>query len=98
MREGEIQAGAVKVAEAGLEGVLTRDIIVLNIKRGALTIEQASDALARELAGYISTEVNRLGDLVTEFLDFARPLHAEPHPANLIAHVVFCEVERAKCV
>jgi signal transduction histidine kinase len=46
---------------------------------------QASDALARELAGYISTEVNRLGDLVTEFLDFARPLHAEPHPADLIA-------------
>jgi len=46
---------------------------------------QASDALARELAGYISTEVNRLSDLVTEFLDFARPLHAEPYPADLIA-------------
>ena len=46
---------------------------------------QASDALARELAGYISTEVNRLSALVTEFLDFARPLHAQPHPANLIA-------------
>ena len=45
---------------------------------------QASDVLARELAGYISTEVNRLSDLVTEFLDFARPLHAQPHPANLI--------------
>ncbi len=46
---------------------------------------QASDELSRELAGYISTEVNRLGDLVTEFLDFARPLHAEPHPADLTA-------------
>jgi len=46
---------------------------------------QASDELARELAGYISTEVKRLSALVTEFLDFARPLHAEPHPANLIA-------------
>jgi len=46
---------------------------------------QASDALARELAGYISTEVNRLSALVTEFLDFARPLHAQPHPADLIA-------------
>jgi hypothetical protein len=31
---------------------------------------QASDELARELAGYISTEVNRLSALVTEFLDF----------------------------
>ncbi len=46
---------------------------------------QASDGLARELAGYISTEVNRLSALVTEFLDFARPLHAQPHPADLIA-------------
>ena len=46
---------------------------------------QASDELARELAGYISTEVNRLSALVTEFLDFARPLHAQVHPANLIA-------------
>ncbi len=46
---------------------------------------QASDELSRELAGYISTEVNRLGALVTEFLDFARPLHAQPHPADLTA-------------
>jgi two-component system sensor histidine kinase HydH len=52
---------------------------------------QASDELSRELAGYISTEVNRLGALVTEFLDFARPLHAQPEPADLIAlldHVI----------
>jgi two-component system, NtrC family, sensor histidine kinase HydH len=46
---------------------------------------QASDELARELAGYISTEVNRLSALVTEFLDFARPLHAQLHPTDLIA-------------
>ena len=46
---------------------------------------QASDELSRELAGYISTEVNRLSALVTEFLDFARPLHAQPYPADLIA-------------
>jgi two-component system sensor histidine kinase HydH len=44
---------------------------------------QASDELSRELAGYISTEVNRLSALVTEFLDFARPLHAQLQPANL---------------
>jgi two-component system sensor histidine kinase HydH len=46
---------------------------------------QHSDELARELAGYISGEVNRLGALVTEFLDFARPLHAELHAADLTA-------------
>ncbi|MGC2245800.1 MAG: ATP-binding protein [Terriglobales bacterium] len=41
---------------------------------------EASDELSRELAGYISTEVNRLSALVTEFLDFARPLHAQLQP------------------
>src|ERR1700728_4012405 len=36
-----------------------------------------SNPLATELAGYISTETNRLGALVTRFLAFARPLHAD---------------------
>ena len=39
--------------------------------------------LSRELAGYISTEVNRLSALVTEFLDFARPLHAQLQPGDV---------------
>jgi two-component system sensor histidine kinase HydH len=46
---------------------------------------QASDELSRELAGYISTEVNRLSALVTEFLDFARPLHAQLQPGSVTA-------------
>ncbi len=46
---------------------------------------QASDELSRELAGYISTEVNRLSALVTEFLDFARPLHAQLESGSLTA-------------
>ena len=60
---------------------------------------QTSDELARELAGYISTEVNRLGALVTEFLDFARPLHAQLQPADLTAlldHVLEIVAERWK--
>jgi two-component system, NtrC family, sensor histidine kinase HydH len=36
-----------------------------------------SNPLGSELAGYISNETNRLSALVTRFLDFARPLHAE---------------------
>ncbi len=44
---------------------------------------QGSDELASELAGYISTEVNRLSALVTQFLNFARPLHADLHLADL---------------
>jgi len=46
---------------------------------------QGADELARELAGYISTEVNRLSALVTQFLNFARPLHVDPHPADITA-------------
>jgi two-component system sensor histidine kinase HydH len=45
----------------------------------------SSDELSRELAGYISTEVNRLSALVTEFLDFARPLHAQLQPVDVTA-------------
>jgi signal transduction histidine kinase len=44
-----------------------------------------SNPLATELAGYISTETNRLSVLVTRFLDFARPLHAELTRQDIIA-------------
>ena len=40
---------------------------------------QSSEPLAAELAGYISTEVNRLSALVSRFLDFARPMRLETH-------------------
>jgi len=42
-----------------------------------------SNPLAMELAGYISSETNRLSALVTRFLDFARPLHAELAPQDI---------------
>src|SRR6476660_1822981 len=44
-----------------------------------------SHPLAIELAGYISTETNRLSALVTRFLDFARPLHADVVPTDISA-------------
>jgi two-component system, NtrC family, sensor histidine kinase HydH len=44
-----------------------------------------SNPLATELAGYISSETNRLSALVTRFLDFARPLHADLTPQNITA-------------
>jgi signal transduction histidine kinase len=44
-----------------------------------------SNPLASELAGYISSETNRLSALVTRFLDFARPLHAELLPQDVTA-------------
>jgi len=50
------------------------------IKGSAEMLEQkvrGTDPLAAELSGYILSESNRLSALVTRFLDFARPLHAE---------------------
>ena len=38
---------------------------------------------ARELAGFISTEVDRTNSLVTRFLEFARPLQLQPQKAEL---------------
>lgn len=42
-----------------------------------------SNPLATELAGYVLTETNRLSALVTRFLDFARPLHADLTPLDI---------------
>lgn len=56
------------------------------IKGSAEMLEQklqGSAPLTAELAGYISSEVNRLSALVTRFLDFARPLHAETSPQQV---------------
>jgi signal transduction histidine kinase len=48
---------------------------------------EASNPLASELAGYISSEVNRLNSLVTRFLDFARPSRLDLHSVQLSAIV-----------
>ncbi|MGE5324485.1 MAG: two-component system sensor histidine kinase NtrB [Actinomycetota bacterium] len=42
-----------------------------------------SDELAKELAGYIYTEVNRVSALVGRFLDFARPSQLNSRPEEL---------------
>jgi two-component system, NtrC family, sensor histidine kinase HydH len=39
--------------------------------------------VAREVAGFISTEVDRTNSLVTRFLEFARPLRLRPDPADI---------------
>jgi signal transduction histidine kinase len=44
---------------------------------------QSADPLAAELAGYISSEVNRLSALVSRFLDFARPLRLEARACSV---------------
>lgn len=43
----------------------------------------AENEVAREVAGFISTEVDRTNSLVTRFLQFARPLHLRMETADL---------------
>jgi two-component system sensor histidine kinase HydH len=43
----------------------------------------AGNALAVEMAGFISSEVDRTNSLVTRFLDFARPLQPRREPADI---------------
>src|SRR3954451_13678809 len=40
--------------------------------------------VAREVAGFISTEVDRANSLITRFLQFARPLEIRPERADLV--------------
>lgn len=63
---------------AGLAHEIRNPLGVIKGSAEMLTQKVAdSSPLMTELAGYISTETNRLSALVTRFLDFARPLHAD---------------------
>ena len=75
---GQMSAGLAHEIRNPL-GVIKGSAEMLHQKLGE------SNALASELAGYISTETNRLSALVTRFLDFARPLHAELAPQEITA-------------
>ncbi len=76
---GQLSAGLAHEIRNPL-GVIKGSAEMLSQKLGE------SNPLATELAGYISTETNRLSALVTRFLDFARPLHTElaPHDITLV--------------
>jgi signal transduction histidine kinase len=70
---GQLSAGLAHEIRNPL-GVIRGSAEMLNRKL------ETSDAVASELAGYISGEVDRLSIMVARFLDFARPLHAETSP------------------
>jgi two-component system sensor histidine kinase HydH len=71
---------------AGLAHEIRNPLGVIKGSAEMLTQKLAeSNPLATELAGYISTETNRLSALVTRFLDFARPLHADLAPQDITA-------------
>jgi two-component system, NtrC family, sensor histidine kinase HydH len=73
---GQLSAGLAHEIRNPL-GVIKGSAEMLSQKLGE------ANPLAAELAGYISTETNRLSALVTRFLDFARPLHADLVPQNV---------------
>jgi two-component system, NtrC family, sensor histidine kinase HydH len=75
---GQLSAGLAHEIRNPL-GVIKGSAEMLTQKLGE------SNPLATELAGYISTETNRLSALVTRFLDFARPLHADLTPQDVTA-------------
>jgi len=75
---GQLSAGLAHEIRNPL-GVIKGSSEMLNQKLAT------ADPLSAELAGYISSEVNRLSALVSRFLDFARPLHAEPRPHDITA-------------
>jgi signal transduction histidine kinase len=71
---------------AGLAHEIRNPLGVIKGSAEMLTQKLAeSNPLATELAGYISVETNRLSALVTRFLDFARPLHADLSPSEISA-------------
>ncbi len=73
---GQLSAGLAHEIRNPL-GVIKGSAEMLNQKI------EGPNPLARELSGYIGSEVNRLNSLVTRFLDFARPSHLELHSTQL---------------
>ena len=70
---------------AGLAHELRNPLAVIKGSAETLTRKLAStDPITTELAGYISSEVNRMNALVTRFLDFARPHQLEQQQEQIL--------------
>jgi len=69
---------------AGLAHELRNPLGTIRASAEMLTRSVAAEnEVAREVAGFISEEVDRTNSLVTRFLDFVRPLELRPAPADL---------------
>ncbi len=82
---------------AGLAHELRNPIATIRSSAEMLTKSlPAENEVARELAGYIGSEVDRTNSLITRFLDFARPVHLRLAPADISACIdrAVLEIER----
>lgn len=69
---------------AGLAHELRNPLGTIRASAEMLTHSVAAENdVAREVAGFIASEVDRTNSLVTRFLDFVRPLELRPAPADL---------------
>jgi signal transduction histidine kinase len=69
---------------AGLAHEIRNPLAVIKGSAETLTRRlESADPLTTEVAGYISSEVNRLNTIVTRFLNFARPLKLERRLAQI---------------
>jgi two-component system, NtrC family, sensor histidine kinase HydH len=88
---GQLSAGLAHELRNPLGSIKgSADLLV----RSASRHDDASIALAKELAEIISTEVDRTNSLVTRFLDFARPLEPRREPTN-VEEVIDRAIKRA---
>jgi signal transduction histidine kinase len=84
---------------AGLAHELRNPLGTMKSSAELLTRQVSGEnEIAKEMAGYISTEVDRTNSLITRFLDFARPQHLRLEKGDLSALLdrVVARFEREK--
>jgi signal transduction histidine kinase len=83
---GQMTAGLAHELRNPLSTIKSSSEILLNSL-------PAGNEVAHEVAGFISTEVDRTNSLITRFLDFARPLQLRPQTAD-VTQIVDEAIER----